>query len=319
MSFELLPISSLCRCPNIKCNGNNIHYKKISKLCPEHLLYIKYDCIEARCYGCKYVFKIDENVRHKISEMQQKKCNLCNIKHYREQFLKNEILKKINGNFDSLRKVYNDNDSYNDSYKILNDEENHKVNDYMKKHNIIYKNNIFDNDRLYNDLLNDIFTYNPNDGQFINDCEYEITTLSKIKSLKIASILLKNQKCSHVPCYHNIYVTTSNGDKYKDNYVDVIDIIRLYRKNEIPFTKHLEEIVKISYNNYPVKIIRSDDIILDNHIEYKNSIITDVLAIVNDGYRYPSRGMTQEFRIPEDISTHIALSQFNINAYLKDI
>ena len=41
-------------------------------------------------------------------------------------------------------------------------------------------------------------------------------------------------------------------------------------------------------------------------MEEFNMVVEDVLRMVNDGYRYPPRGNTEEFRIPEDISTEIA-------------
>jgi hypothetical protein len=45
-------------------------------------------------------------------------------------------------------------------------------------------------------------------------------------------------------------------------------------------------------------------------------IVEDVLRIVNDGQKYPDRGLTQELRIPEDFSTGIALCSFGVNAYM---
>lgn len=44
-------------------------------------------------------------------------------------------------------------------------------------------------------------------------------------------------------------------------------------------------------------------------------IVADVIAIVCDGRRYPPRGGTEEFRIPEDISTDIARTSFGVDAY----
>lgn len=44
-------------------------------------------------------------------------------------------------------------------------------------------------------------------------------------------------------------------------------------------------------------------------------IIDDVIEIVLNGFRYEPRGDTEEERIPEDISTHIARSIFGVDAY----
>lgn len=46
-----------------------------------------------------------------------------------------------------------------------------------------------------------------------------------------------------------------------------------------------------------------------------NRVADDVLAIVNDGKRYPPRGYTEELRIPEDYSTGIARVHFGVEAY----
>ena len=50
-------------------------------------------------------------------------------------------------------------------------------------------------------------------------------------------------------------------------------------------------------------------------------VVEDVVAIVCDGKRYRPRGgtggvRTQAFRIPEDMSTGIAMSCFGVDAYL---
>lgn len=44
-------------------------------------------------------------------------------------------------------------------------------------------------------------------------------------------------------------------------------------------------------------------------------VVQDVLAIVCDGKRYQPRGGTEEYRIPEDMSTGIAKACFGVNAY----
>lgn len=67
------------------------------------------------------------------------------------------------------------------------------------------------------------------------------------------------------------------------------------------------------------RLITREDVkqALGNNTEHQNMIIDDVLRIVNDGYRYPDRGLTAEYRIPEDISTRIALNHFGVNAYAQ--
>lgn len=45
------------------------------------------------------------------------------------------------------------------------------------------------------------------------------------------------------------------------------------------------------------------------------AVVEDVIAIVCDGKRYRPRGGTEEYRIPEDISTGIASACFGVNAY----
>jgi hypothetical protein len=46
-------------------------------------------------------------------------------------------------------------------------------------------------------------------------------------------------------------------------------------------------------------------------------VIDDVLRIVNDGRRYKPRGRTEEYRIPEDISTGLAMRYFGVDAYQR--
>lgn len=48
---------------------------------------------------------------------------------------------------------------------------------------------------------------------------------------------------------------------------------------------------------------------------FDESVICDILRIVNDGYRYPPRGDTEEYRIPEDISTGVVKRHFGVDAY----
>lgn len=56
------------------------------------------------------------------------------------------------------------------------------------------------------------------------------------------------------------------------------------------------------------------DACVDDEWEF-DLVVEDVLRIVNDGQKYPDRGYTEEERIPEDISTGIALRYFGVNAY----
>jgi len=49
--------------------------------------------------------------------------------------------------------------------------------------------------------------------------------------------------------------------------------------------------------------------------EWTDIVVEDILAIVNDNKKYPPRGNTEEFRIPEDISTGIAKNNFGVDAY----
>lgn len=47
----------------------------------------------------------------------------------------------------------------------------------------------------------------------------------------------------------------------------------------------------------------------------REEIIADVLDIVFRGKRYPNREETEEERIPEDVSTHLAHEHFGVDAY----
>lgn len=46
-------------------------------------------------------------------------------------------------------------------------------------------------------------------------------------------------------------------------------------------------------------------------------VVEDVVAIVCDRRRYSPRGSTEEYRIPEDISTGIAKTCFGVDAYSR--
>lgn len=70
--------------------------------------------------------------------------------------------------------------------------------------------------------------------------------------------------------------------------------------------------LSITYNNVN-EIIKSK--YLEVSHETNKIIIEDVLLIVNNNKKYPPRGDTEEFRLPEDISTQIAVIYFNVNAY----
>jgi hypothetical protein len=72
--------------------------------------------------------------------------------------------------------------------------------------------------------------------------------------------------------------------------------------------------------NTTYKLISREDVkkALNGDTEYENIIISDVLKIVNDGYKYSPRGLTEEYRIPEDISTGIALTYFGVDAYKEE-
>ena len=66
------------------------------------------------------------------------------------------------------------------------------------------------------------------------------------------------------------------------------------------------------------KITREDVIkYLGTKDKYDDVVVNDVLRILNDGYRYNDRGLTEEYRIPEDISTGIAKRYFGVDAYAK--
>ncbi len=52
-----------------------------------------------------------------------------------------------------------------------------------------------------------------------------------------------------------------------------------------------------------------------NDISTSESVIEDVLLIVNHQKKYPPRGDTEDYRVPEDISTALASVFFNVDPY----
>lgn len=60
-----------------------------------------------------------------------------------------------------------------------------------------------------------------------------------------------------------------------------------------------------------------EDNIGEDSLGENDVVMKDVEAIIH-GKRYPPRGTSEELRIPEDISTKIALEDFGIDAYHQD-
>jgi uncharacterized protein YdeI (YjbR/CyaY-like superfamily) len=54
---------------------------------------------------------------------------------------------------------------------------------------------------------------------------------------------------------------------------------------------------------------------VEDKYQWQEKTINDVLDIVNNGKKYPLRNNTEEYRIPEDISTSIASTYFGVDAY----
>ena len=66
---------------------------------------------------------------------------------------------------------------------------------------------------------------------------------------------------------------------------------------------------------YTKPITAADVLARDPTAKHYNNVVEDVLEIVNNGKQYSPRGGTEEFRIPEDISTEIARIEFGVDAY----
>ena len=54
---------------------------------------------------------------------------------------------------------------------------------------------------------------------------------------------------------------------------------------------------------------------VDNLYNWREETIESVLQIVNNNFKYPPRGYTEEYRIPEDVASGIAYKYFGVNAY----